>query len=149
MVYESAEMPNKSPSEYTNEELEEQSYTLYKKAREENEEKRSPYVTAVVTRSKYDELNGTFVIGRPENTLFFKTPTYTNGELFAGSKYFYFIRAFVSEVRCVVLLLTLLLPEQSGAVKVHDKYPMCKMLLFMANKIIQYIIILRFRDVNR
>jgi len=47
----------------------------------------------------YDKLNGTFIIGKPDQSThaynaMYSDVKYTNGKLFSGAKYYYFLRAF-------------------------------------------------------
>ena len=108
VVYEAEETPERKPNEYTNGELLAVNYEDYKKARKNGETK--PYITAVLTRNKYKQLNGTFIIGqeqqqqqqllqRRQNNAAAPTTKWENGKLFANTQYFFFIRAHISEVR--------------------------------------------------
>ena len=89
----------KSPKDYTNAELKSENYESYKRARDSDGEIK-PYITALLTRNQYDNLNGTFTIGKPDQPTFafYAAPKYKNGELFSETKYYYFLRAHVNEV---------------------------------------------------
>ena len=86
--------------------MEKESYESYVEDRE-NGITTKPYIAGVLTRETYKELNGTFIIGQEDQQQQQQqqsprrrrnnAPTdYRNGELFADTQYFYFIRAYIS-----------------------------------------------------